>query len=135
MTLILFAASFAGSMRDAGAQELKLDKEWENAAPIYRKDTLTIRFFGDIMMHTAQINASGKGFSDYFVHIEDKIREADISVANMEFTLAGEPYSGYPAFSAPDEYARHMAKCGFDIFLCANNHIFDKGSKGAERTL
>ena len=87
------------------------------------------------MMHSAQIENSSKGFAEYFIHLEDKIKEADIAVANMEFTLAGKPYSGYPAFSAPDEYATHLAKCGFDIFLCANNHIFDKGSKGADRTL
>jgi poly-gamma-glutamate synthesis protein (capsule biosynthesis protein) len=53
----------------------------------------------------------------------------------MEFTLAGEPYTGYPGFSAPDSYAEYLARCGFDIFLCANNHIYDKGSKGAARTL
>ena len=87
------------------------------------------------MMHSAQIEASSKGFTEYFAHLEDKIKEADISVANMEFTLAGKPYTGYPAFSAPDEYATFLAESGFDIFLCANNHILDKGSKGAERTL
>ena len=103
--------------------------------PLYQTDTLTIRIFGDIMMHTAQINAAHKGFSKYFHYMEDDIRKADIAVANMEFTLAGEPYTGYPTFSAPDEYAEYIAKCGFDVFLCANNHIFDKGSSGAERTL
>ena len=87
------------------------------------------------MMHTAQINAASKGFSKYFMHLEDKIKEADFAVANMEFTLAGEPYSGYPAFSAPDAYAEYIAESGFDIFLCANNHIYDKGSAGAQRTL
>ena len=87
------------------------------------------------MMHTAQINAAQKGFSKYFKYIEEDIRQADIAVANMEFTLAGEPYTGYPTFSAPDEYADFLAKSGFDIFLCANNHIFDKGGKGATRTL
>ena len=87
------------------------------------------------MMHTSQIKASSKGYSKYFMHIENKIREADISIANMEFPLAGEPYSGYPTFSAPDEFASYVAGRGFDIFLCANNHIFDKGSEGAARTV
>lgn len=104
-------------------------------SPLYKQDTLTIRVFGDIMMHKEQIQAVSKGYGSYFRHIESDIKEADIAVANMEFTLAGEPYTGYPAFSAPDTYAYHLAKCGFDVFLCANNHIFDKGSEGADRTL
>ena len=91
-------------------------------------------------MHTAQIADADRGhqgheFTSYFKQIKDKIQKADLAIANMEFTLAGEPYTGYPAFSAPDSYARHLADCGFDIFLCANNHIFDKGCRGAARTI
>lgn len=103
------------------------------------QDTLSICFMGDMMMHTEQINKAKRGnsydFSSYFELIRDKISSADIAVANMEFTLAGEPYSGYPQFSAPDSYAEYLADVGFDIFLAANNHIFDKRSKGAQRTL
>lgn len=92
------------------------------------------------MMHTAQIadagsRGDGYDFSSYFSLIGDRIAEADIAVANMEFTLAGEPYTGYPEFSAPDSFADYLADCGFDIFLAANNHIFDKGSEGTARTL
>ena len=53
----------------------------------------------------------------------------------MEFPLAGEPYTGYPSFSAPDMIATYMADCGVDVFLVANNHIFDKGASGAQRTI
>ena len=102
---------------------------------LYSADTLTVKVFGDIMMHSAQIEASHKGYDKYFMYIEEEIKGADLAVANIEFTLAGEPYTGYPSFSAPDDFAEHLAKSGIDIFLCANNHIFDKGSKGAARTL
>lgn len=119
----------------AGAQDIPAC-----ISPLYRKDTVTIRFLGDIMMHTRQIETAHRGdgtfdFSSYFSHIQDKIESADIAVANMEFTLGGKPYSGYPSFSAPDAYGKYLAECGFDIFLAANNHIFDKGTDGAERTL
>ena len=124
LLFIVFTISFFGDRRIAYAQQ-----------PLYKADTLTIRVFGDVMMHSAQIAASSKGYDKYFMYITDEIRDADIAVANMEFTLAGEPYSGYPSFSAPESFAEHLAKCGFDIFLCANNHIYDKGSKGAARTL
>lgn len=128
----------------ASAQELTMPERWTRSLmyvrPIFKQDTLTIRILGDVMMHSAQIKNAHRGdseydFSSYFSLIEDQIKEADIAIANMEFTLAGEPYSGYPCFSAPDTLADYLADCGFDIFLAANNHIFDKGAKGAERTL
>lgn len=108
--------------------------------PLYKNDTVTLVVLGDIMMHQKQIDAalreSGEyDFSSYFSLINNKIAEADIAIGNMEFTLAGEPYTGYPCFSAPDSFAQYLAGCGFDIFLCANNHILDKGKNGAERTL
>lgn len=125
------------------AQELQLPKRWQKefstVNPIFRNDTITICFLGDVMMHTKQIETarqgeSGYDFSTYFMLIEDKIRNADLAVANMEFPLGGEPYSGYPVFSAPDPLAEYMVRCGTDIFLAANNHIYDKGRSGAERT-
>ena len=128
----------------AGGQEPAMRSSWmitsEEVPPLYTQDTLTICFLGDMMMHTNQIlNAQRTGqeydFSSYFSLIGDRIAEADIAVANMEFTLAGEPYTGYPEFSAPDSFARYLADCGTDVFLAANNHIFDKGSEGAARTL
>ena len=107
---------------------------------MFKADTLTICVMGDMMMHSEQIHNAYRGvhghdFTSYFTHVRDKISRADIAIANMEYTLAGGPYTGYPAFSAPDSYASYLAGCGFDIFLAANNHIFDKGSEGAQRTI
>lgn len=116
-------------------------KPWYETAPLFKEDTLTIRIMGDIMMHSKQIeNTSRNGgmsydFSSFFQFIEDDIREADLAIGNMEFTLAGKPYCGYPSFSAPDGFETYLADCGFDIFLASNNHIYDKGETGAERTL
>ena len=103
-------------------------------------DTLTLAFIGDVMLHQAQIAGSlrddgSHDFTGYFSSIADDLAEADIATANMEFTLAGEPYTGYPSFSAPDSYAEYMAECGIDVFLTANNHILDKGEKGLDRTI
>ena len=123
------------SVMTAEAQELPVV-----VRSLFKADTLTICVMGDMMMHSRQIESAKKAdgtydFSSYFIHIEDKIKAADIAIANMEFCLAGEPYTGYPTFSAPDNYGEFLAQCGFDVFLCANNHIFDKGAAGAERTL
>ena len=98
--------------------------------PLYKSDTLTILVCGDAMMHGSQIDNAKRAdgscdFCAYFYHIGTKSQKADIAICNMEVTFAGEPYSGYPCFSAPDEFAEEIARCGFDVFLCANNHIFD----------
>ena len=103
-------------------------------------DTVNVMIMGDMMMHRDQISNARTGedtfdFSECFPKVEHLIKEADIAVANMEFTLAGKPYTGYPCFSAPDSYAESIAGSGVDIFLTANNHILDKGREGIERTL
>lgn len=133
LTTIAFLVSFISI--PAQTQDFPAD-----VRPLYRTDTLTIAIVGDIMMHERQIRTAARpdgtyDFSSYFKHIRELISSADIAIGNMEFTLAGEPYSGYPQFSAPDGYAEYMAECGFDIFLAANNHIFDKRGKGARRTI
>lgn len=103
------------------------------------QDSLTVLFAGDAMMHQAQINSTKEGDSfdlkGYFSHIEQEVQAADVAVVNLEVTLGGKPYSGYPAFSAPDEFAVALQKAGFDMFLLANNHCLDRGGKGLMRTL
>lgn len=119
---------------------LLLQQAMESCPARKTSGTLRIAFIGDVMLHQAQITGACRGngdfdFSEYFAGIKDDLEGADLAIANMEFTMAGEPYTGYPAFSAPDEYAEYMADCGVDVFLTANNHILDKGEKGLLRTL
>lgn len=138
--LSVFIPIFLNDGLPCHAQELDTRFEIKKVSPLFQKDTLSLCFMGDIMMHTKQIETALKtdgkyDFSTYFSLMKGRIREADLAVANMEFTLAGKPYTGYPCFSAPDEAAAYIADCGFDVFLCANNHIFDKGGDGASRTL
>ncbi|MBO4466025.1 MAG: CapA family protein [Bacteroidales bacterium] len=116
--------------------------------PAPRPDTVTVRIIGDVMMHRGQIDAARFraqtvdrttarefDFVPFLDSIAPALREADLAIAGMEFTLAGQPYTGYPAFSAPDSYADYVADCGVDVFLTANNHILDKGLAGLKRTL
>ncbi len=98
-----------------------------------RPDTATVCVLGDMMMHSAQISEGG--WRESLRLIRPLLEEATVSIANMEFTLAGKPYSGYPSFSAPEDYALTAADCGIDVFLTANNHITDKGAAGLGRTL
>lgn len=97
-------------------------------------------FAGDAMQHGPQIKSARQAdgtydYSPYFSLIADDIAKADYAVVNLECVLGGEPYSGYPSFSAPDAYALHLRDCGFDLLQTTNNHCLDKGDRGVRRTL
>lgn len=101
-----------------------------------------LTFLGDAMQHSQQFKTAlqaGGGtqydYSSWFQHIEDDIKNADYAVCNLECTLGGEPYSGYPCFSAPDNYALQLKNSGFDLLLTANNHCLDRRDKGLVRTI
>lgn len=101
---------------------------------------ITLLFAGDMMQHMPQINAARQkgGTYDYalcFEHVRERISRADLAVTNLEVTLAGAPYSGYPQFCAPDAFLEAIKGAGFDLIMTANNHSADKGRKGIERTI
>lgn len=105
------------------------------------QDTLSLLFIGDVMQHEPQITSAYDGVSktyEYdhcFKFIRQTMADADITIANLEVTLAGKPYSGYPMFSAPDALAAALKNAGVDILVTANNHTCDKRKKGVIRTL
>lgn len=103
------------------------------------QDQISLLFVGDLMQHQAQIDAARQGdgynYNDCFRHVKKEISEADMAIGNLEVTLGGKPYRGYPAFSAPDEYLHAIKEAGFDVLLTANNHCLDKGKLGLERTI
>ncbi len=105
------------------------------------KESLSLIFMGDIMGHNEQIEASYdylSGTYDYtsvFKQISPLIKSADIAIANLEVTLAGKPYKGYPQFCSPDALAVAVKEAGVDVLVTANNHSCDRGKKGVLRTL
>ena len=96
-------------------------------------------FVGDLMQHQGQINAArtstGYDYSTCFAYVKEEIKKADLSIANLEVTLGGKPYKGYPAFSAPDEFLTAIHDAGFNVLVTANNHSLDRGKSGLERTI
>ncbi|MDE6217331.1 CapA family protein, partial [Bacteroides sp.] len=104
------------------------------------QERITLLFVGDLMQHQAQIDAARTpdGRYDYqscFALVKEQIASADLAIGNLEVTLGGKPYNGYPAFSAPDEYLQAIKDAGFNILMTANNHCLDRGKKGLERTI
>ncbi len=105
------------------------------------KVVLELSFVGDIMQHGPQIKSAYNPVDDNYDYlpcfrtIAPSFRQADLVFANLELTLAGKPFSGYPTFSAPDELALALKKSGIDVLVTANNHSLDRRKKGLERTI
>lgn len=107
---------------------------------LFGTDEATIIFAGDAMQHQGQLDAARRSdgtydYSECFSAVESYISTADYAVVNLETTLGGSPYSGYPCFCTPDSYVDVLADAGFDMMLNANNHTLDRRDRGLRRTI
>lgn len=103
-------------------------------------EQIDLLFAGDIMQHQTQLDmarqSDGKySFTYCYRHITKLVKDADISIANLETTIGKSGYSGYPSFCAPDSFLYAVKEAGFNVLLFANNHCLDKGKRGALYTL
>jgi poly-gamma-glutamate capsule biosynthesis protein CapA/YwtB (metallophosphatase superfamily) len=104
-------------------------------------DRISLMFIGDIMGHDTQIasaydsRTNTYNYDDVFKYIGPVISEPDVTVANLEVTLAGPPYKGYPQFSSPAALAAGCLNAGIDYFVLANNHSADRGRQGIISTI
>ena len=109
----------------------------------FAQDTTTVSFVfvGDVMGHDTQINSAfispdkGYSYDGCFKYVSNIFEDADFTVANLEVTLAGPPFKGYPQFSSPDALAIAMQNAGVDAMVTANNHCIDRRKQGLERTI
>ena len=101
--------------------------------------SLTLAASGEVLMHdhvlAGGLTPDGYDYDYAFEYIRPEIGRADYAICDMEGTLAGEPYRGWPLFSAPDAVADALAYAGFDGAIVANNHILDRGPEGMDRTI
>lgn len=120
--LFITVSSF-GNEKDSASQEMSL------------------LFLGDIMGHGPQItsayNSETKAYNydGVFKYVKEIISEVDYAIGNLEVTLAGPPYTGYPQFSSPDELALACKNAGLDVLVTSNNHSCDRGKDGIVRTI
>lgn len=107
-----------------------------------------ITFAGDLILLEDQVKRgykeNGYNFDDVFEYAAPHISSADLAIGVFEGPMAGEEagYSTsnyddgkYLALNFPDEFADAVINAGFDLVTTANNHVLDKGTDGAKRTL
>lgn len=103
--------------------------------------TIKIITAGDAMAHLPQItgayDAASKTYDFYpvFQYLKPVLDDFDLRIVNYETTCGGEPYKGYPQFSAPDTMAYALNKAGFNFYVSANNHSVDRSKKGIVNTI
>lgn len=110
---------------------------------IIEDNKIKIAVVGDIMCHNTQFqDAYNKTTDSYdFTYVFDDVKEylsePDITIGNLETTLAGKSigYSGYPTFNTPEILAQNLKDLGVDILSTVNNHCMDKGIKGLQSTI
>lgn len=136
LTLVLFTQGYAQSDSTvvlADSTVVEIDSVQEQS--------MSLLFIGDLMGHGSQIRSAYDPLTkeyDYdtvFHYLKDVLSKPDFTIANLEVTLAGPPYKGYPQFSSPDALAVSAKKAGIDIFVTANNHSVDRRLKGINRTI
>jgi 2',3'-cyclic-nucleotide 2'-phosphodiesterase (5'-nucleotidase family) len=142
---ILFATSMLLFSFDNQAQSQQNDStgqasDTSQISNDFQTKKLTLVFTGDVMGHDSQINSAYDAFSRNYNYrpnyefVAPYIQHADVAVANLEVTLAGPPFKGYPQFSSPDQLATALQEAGFDLLITANNHSLDRGKRGLIRT-
>lgn len=113
----------------------------QSQVPALTDKRISMLFIGDIMGHDSQIASAENrethtyNYDEVFRYVEPVISKADVAIANLEVTLAGRPYTGYPQFSSPAELAQACKKAGIDYLVTANNHSADRGKKGIVSTI
>ena len=104
---------------------------------------MKITFLGDIMAEPPVLKAAKKRDGSYdfrgvFKYVKPLLADSDYVVGNLETPLAGAK-AGYSdthlCFNAPDEYIDALIDAGVDVVSTANNHTFDRGYDGMERTI
>lgn len=108
---------------------------------------ISLAFVGDVMMGTNFPNDSyvtkDRGRT-LFIDSKDILSAADVAIANLEGTC----YDGtdgelrkstnsrtYFIFRMPGDHVQNLVDAGIDIVNCANNHSFDFGMTGRQKTL
>lgn len=121
----------------ARAEALELEKN----KPKIEEATAVITTAGDIIMHrpflesSVYYNGENYDYNAIFTYMKEIYEAADFAAVTTEYALTEGNYSGYPNFCSPDAIADALAGNGVDMCMLANNHIYDNGDEGLQRTM
>lgn len=142
LTSLLVRAAVKGISKKTKEAKAKAEAlELEKKEPKIKEASAVITTAGDVIMHRPFLESStyyNDGDYDYnaiFTYMKEIYEAADFTALTTEYALTDGNYSGYPNFCAPDAIADALAANGVDMCMLANNHIYDNGDEGLQRTM
>lgn len=129
---------------DAASPEADQETADETADEEPQPAQFTIAGTGDVLPHGPVIDQAAAlaedadySFGPLMAGVEHLISGADLALCGLEAPIApeGTEPHGYPVFAAPPELAGDLGSVGFHGCSTANNHSFDHGTAGLQRTL
>ena len=143
--IVLGVSSFIKSLNKAGTvSDVSSEVSSSESLPSkpYKVASASIGSTGDLLIHSPILTSAKQSdgsydFSGIFDTVTPYFEQFDLMVANLEVTLAGDDraYTGYPVFNCPDSLIDAAVNGGVDMFLTANNHTYDTGLDGLNRTM
>jgi hypothetical protein len=113
---------------------------WESWGMKAIDSRVKVLAFGDNIIHDEVMQAAeelnGGSYDFLYEPFKEELESADLAAIQLETVLVdnNSDVSGYPYFGAPLAVGEAIADAGFDVAVCANNHILDKGTDGIKAT-
>ena len=136
--------SFVSAADEEYVSSCSVARETSSEAPVEPEKIIEtararISVTGDVIIHnalleTAKVSDKKYNFDFIYKSFRNYVSASDYAVTNLETTLGGSDYTGYPVFNTPDSLIDSITGAGFDMLLTANNHANDTGYKGMTRT-
>jgi len=107
--------------------------------PVDPTRVISTLWVGDVMLgrRVGQQIAGARDPNLPFSQTADRLRAADLTVANLECALSrnGRPTQGGDSFGADASSLAGMRDAGFDVLVLANNHLGDYGDAALRESL
>lgn len=107
--------------------------------PVPEAVTLTLAAAGTVyapkaVRQSAQENGDHYDFTAMFAGLGDALSQADLAIATLETTTAGQE-KGYGNYNTPPQILDALRACGVDLISLATERALDKGYEGLDITL
>ncbi len=110
-------------------------------SPTPEPSTVSVSAMGDMLPHDsvtmdAQQPDGSYDYAQFFDAARPIWADSDLVYCNQEAPSAGVELglTYFPAFNAPVEFAEGLAAAGCNTIGLGNNHTFDRGQEGVDRT-
>lgn len=139
--VLLLTACAPGTLQPAPATSEPAASPTATPTPTPEPATVSVSAMGDMLPHDSVTADALQPDGSYdYGHFFDAARgiwdDSDLVYCNQEAPSGGVELglTYYPAFNAPVEFAQGLAAAGCNTIGLGNNHTYDRGQEGVDRT-